>query len=166
MKNFRYLTIVLITYLTFFGLWSFAAYETCGKEIFRMSQMEVVKGVLLSANRVGSPMNRSNADVRVEYSFIFNGKRITGNQIATCTSFLGASSTMDPYAEYYLAVKGRINEYLNIWIDPNSPETNYLFKHVPRGWLYIFGLTLIFGCAVCHSILRFAFTSLGFKKYI
>jgi Protein of unknown function (DUF3592) len=147
--------LITLCYVIFLGGWATGAYKTCGSELLRMSEMKMVSGTLLRAERVGQPMVRSNAKVQVDYQFKYNGQIVTGNQIATCTSGFGGGSVVDPYYDFFASVKPRVNGEVTIWFDPESPDINYLFKHVPRWWALIFVFLLLLGLLICFSFLHF-----------
>lgn len=119
-----------------------------------MPGMLPVKGVLVHIDRIGEPMVRSNAKVNVDYEFLFSDRVFRGRQIATCTGSSLGGSAVDPYSSFYESLKGEVGNAVTVWVDPVFPETNYLFKHVPRWWLLIFAFLLAFGSAVCYSVLR------------
>lgn len=161
-KSFTVMSVVL--YSLFLIAWLFAAYFSCGKELLSMPGMRAVQGVLLHIDRVGQPMGRSNARVHVEYEFLFAERVFRGRHIAACTGSYFAGSAVDSYSRFYEALKGEAGNAVTVWVDPASPETNYLFKHVPRWWLLIFAFLLALGSAACYSVLRWVRLVFSFKE--
>lgn len=120
-----------------------------------MGRMLPVEGRILSSERIGTGSLRANSTIKVEYEFVYQEKKFTGSSFSLCTGANFSGSVIDSYAEFFEKMNLRNQSHVSIWIDPISPNRNYLLKKIPLWWVLIDFFTLIIGLAIIYSALNF-----------
>lgn len=120
-----------------------------------MSRMQPVEGRLISAERISTGSIRANSIIKVEYEFVYQENKFTGSSFSLCTGANFSGSVIDSYAEIFERMNLKNQSHVSIWIDPISPNRNYLLKKIPLWWVLIDFFALIIGLATIYSSLNF-----------
>lgn len=136
-----------VLYVLPLGLYAMLCWEGCGADIWALSRMVPVQGVLDNVETTGKPPTTTRSisnTVLVSYRYVVGGQQYHGENMICCRA-LTNGTMLDPMLRMRDRLLPSLGRQVTVWVDPRDPWRAVLFRHVPKSALLLMGAGLLFG---------------------